>query len=58
MYLYWRIQKDLDCLGEDLILHHPGFTRSFRQWVHKNAEALALAEGFLEKIASGINSRN
>jgi hypothetical protein len=58
MYLYWRIQKDLDCLCENLIFRHPGFTRSFQKWIKKNAAALALAEGLLEKIASGIISKN
>ena len=58
MYLYWRIQKDLDRLGESLIFHHPGFTRSFRRWVKKNAAALALAEGLLDKSAAWISYRN
>lgn len=48
MHLYWRIQKDLDCLGEILMFHDPGLSRSIREWARKNHEALALAEGFYE----------
>lgn len=48
MHLYWRIQKDLDCLGEILMFHDPGLARSIRDWARKNRDALALAEGFYE----------
>jgi hypothetical protein len=44
MHLYWRIQQDLNCLGEMIIFHDPGFIRKFRQWMRKNAAGLAAAE--------------
>ena len=44
MYFYWRIQQDLNCLGEVIVFHHPGLIRSFRQWVKRNATGLALAQ--------------
>ena len=45
MYLYWRIQQDLNCLGELLIFHDPRFSRAMRNWVRRNAGGIALAEG-------------
>ncbi len=45
MHLYWRIQQDLNCLGEVIVFHHPGLIRCFRQWVRRNAAGLALAQG-------------
>ncbi|MBU1056006.1 MAG: hypothetical protein KKC46_19595 [Proteobacteria bacterium] len=44
MYLYWRIQQDLDCMGEVLQFHDPSFIRCFRQWVSRNSAGIALAE--------------
>ena len=41
MHLYWRIQQDLDCLGETLVFHDPRFKRSFRAWIEKNRSGLA-----------------
>jgi len=46
MHFYWRVQQDLNCLGETIVFHDPGFIRRFRQWVRKNAVGLAAAEGF------------
>ena len=45
MYVYWRINNDLNCIGESIVFHDPAFIRSYRQWVSENAYALALAEG-------------
>ena len=44
MYLYWRIQKDLNEIGNTLIFHQPNFIRAFEKWVKKNAGGLAIAE--------------
>ncbi len=46
MYLYWRVQHDLSCLGEMIVFHEPCFIRSLRQWVRKNATGIAQAEVF------------
>lgn len=46
MHIYWRIQQDLNCLGETIVFHDPAFLRRFRQWTRKNARGLAIAEGF------------
>jgi hypothetical protein len=46
MHLYWRIQQDLNCMGELIVFHDPCFIRRFRQWARKNAAGLAVAEGF------------
>ena len=44
MHLYWRIQNDLNELGDVLIFRHPGLIRAFEAWVKKNAAGLAVAE--------------
>ena len=44
MHLYWRIQQDLNCLGELLVFHDPSFRRAMRRWIERNAGAIALAE--------------
>lgn len=44
MFLYWRIQQDLNCLGEFLVFRDPSFNRCFREWMKKNAAGIALAE--------------
>jgi len=46
MYLYWRIQQDLNCLGETIQFTDPSFIRCYRQWLRKNLAGIALAEGF------------
>jgi hypothetical protein len=53
MYLYWRVQQDLDCLGEVITFHDPRFIRSFQQWIRRNATGLLLAG----EIYSGQNFR-
>ena len=44
MQLYWRIQQDLNCLGEFIRFHDPTLTRAMRCWLLKNATGRALAE--------------
>jgi len=44
MYLYWRIQQDLNCLGEIIQFHDPGLIRCCRQWIRRNAGGIALTE--------------
>ncbi len=59
MYLYWRIQQDLEASGLSLILHHPNLSRAFRRWVRKNRGGLALTlDWHHEKLPSLCFSRN
>ncbi len=44
MYLYWRIQQDLNTLGEVIRFHDPSLIRSLRIWVGKKSGVLAMAE--------------
>ena len=46
MYLYWRIQQDLNFLQEVILFHDPSFIRALHNWVKKNAGGLAIAEGY------------
>ena len=51
MYLYWRVQQDLNCLGETILFHEPGLIRSLRQWMRKNAAGIALSgDASLEEL--------
>jgi hypothetical protein len=43
-YLYWRIQQDLNCLGEALAFPDPRFQGAMRRWMERNAGSMALAE--------------
>jgi len=47
MYLYWRINNDLNCLGESIKFHDPVFIRCYHQWIKENANALVLAEDLI-----------
>lgn len=47
MFLYWRINNDLNCLGESITFHNPVFIRCYHQWIKENAYALALAEDLI-----------
>ena len=47
MYLYWRVQQDLNCLGEFMIFRDPSLNRCFRDWMRRNAEGLAMAEEWI-----------
>jgi hypothetical protein len=55
MYLYWRINNDLNCLGECIQFHDPAFIRCYRQWIRENAAALCLAEDMPGKEAFSVN---
>ena len=44
MFFYWRIQQDLNCMGEFLIFLDPSLSRCWRVWMRRNAAAIALAE--------------
>ena len=57
MFLYWRVQQDLDCLDEIMIFHNPSFIRSYKKWMKRNAYGILLAEGVdLEHVkVSGLN---
>jgi hypothetical protein len=44
MYIYWRIQQDLNCLGETIHFHEPCFIRSLQRWTRLNIAGLSLAE--------------
>ena len=44
MYLYWRIQQDLNCMGEFLQFHDPALLNAMRKWVRKNYSRMVLAE--------------
>ena len=57
MFLYWRIQQDLDCLNEVVIFHNPSFIRSYQKWLKRNAVGILLAEGIdcSNMIISGLN---
>ncbi len=44
MHLYWRVQQDLNCLGEFLVFEDPRFIRTLKAWVDRNAAGIALAE--------------
>jgi len=49
MYIYWRIQQDLTCLGEIIQFKDPVFINAIRKWVKKNFTGIMLAE----EISSG-----
>ena len=46
MQIYWRIQQDLNTMGETIRFHDPSLVRSLRTWVRKNFAGLAMAEGW------------
>lgn len=51
MYLYWRVQQDLNEMGNFIIFHHPALALAFEKWVRKNAGGLAVAESIgLEEL--------
>jgi len=48
MFLYWRIQQDLSCLGEYLQFHDPAMIRCMQIWIRKNYTGLAFASGYFD----------
>lgn len=55
MHFYWRIQQDLNCLGECIHFHDPGMIRSLRKWVRKNVTGLILADDFFSVFNGGVS---
>jgi hypothetical protein len=45
MYVYWRIQQDLNCMGEVIFFKDPAFINAFGRWVRKNHKRLCQAQG-------------
>lgn len=58
MYLYWRIQQDLNCLGEVIHFHDPAFVNAFRKWVRKNFHNLAAVESLYPDTLNILNGMN
>ncbi len=50
MHLYWRVQQDLNCLGEVIHFHDPSFIRSQKEWVRRNLAGIRLAEGIDSEV--------
>lgn len=44
MYFYWRVQQDLNCLGEIITFMDPALKRCYMLWTRKNASGIAMAE--------------
>lgn len=44
MYLYWRIQQDLSCIGENIQFHDPAIINALHKWVRKNFNRLSMVE--------------
>jgi hypothetical protein len=57
MHLYWRIQNDLECLGEVIHFHDPGLIRCLQLWMRKNMTSLILAQDLYSNDTLGV-SRN
>jgi hypothetical protein len=45
MFIYWRVQQDLNEIANTIVFHHPNLIRAFRKWCNKNAAGLRVAEG-------------
>ena len=57
MHLYWRVQNDLDCLGEIIHFHDPSLIRCIQIWVRKNMTSLIMASDIHSDETLGV-SRN
>jgi hypothetical protein len=59
MYIYWRVQQDLNEIANTIVFHHPNLIRAFKKWCKKNAAGLRAAEGLgpeeLVKISINLN---
>lgn len=55
MQIYWRVQQDLNCLGEIIVFHDPSLLRSLRTWIRRNYTGLALAEDISYSSLSAAN---
>jgi predicted TIM-barrel fold metal-dependent hydrolase len=59
MYIYWRVQQDLNEMANTIIFHHPNLVRAFKKWCKKNAAGLRMAQDLgpeeLTKISMSLN---
>ena len=46
MFVYWRVQQDLLCLGEVIQFHDPSFIREIQKWIRRNIAGISLAHGY------------
>jgi predicted CoA-binding protein len=44
MYIYWRVQQDLNEIANTIVFHHPNLVWAFKKWCKKNAAGLRMAE--------------
>ncbi len=44
MHFYWRIQHELNSMGEFLIFLDPSLNRCFRDWIRRNISGLSYSE--------------
>ncbi|MFP4428817.1 MAG: hypothetical protein ACLFPB_05800 [Desulfovermiculus sp.] len=56
MYLYWRIQQDLNCLGEFILFHDPALKNAMHKWAKRNFKRMALAESIESAQVDGYGS--
>lgn len=54
MFLYWRIQQDLNELGERLTFYDPSLIRCYRLWTKKNLARLLVAENMDPSLFSKV----
>ena len=53
MFVYWRIQQDLNCMSETICFKDPAFINQINKWVRKNIAGLKLAE----EVSSGFKNQ-
>ncbi len=41
MHFYWRVIEELKLIGETWVINDPSLARCYKQWVMKNAKAIA-----------------
>ncbi len=46
MHFYWRVIEELKLIGETWLFNDPSLSRSFEQWIYKNADAIAMINMF------------
>jgi hypothetical protein len=51
MFVYWRIQQDLTCMGETICFKDPAFVNQVTKWTKKNIGGLKM----VEDVSSGKN---
>ena len=55
MHLYWRVQNDLECLGEVIQFHDPSLIRCIQLWVRKNMTGLIMAADLYTHETLGVS---